>query len=168
MIFIASVSTLIFNANPLMRFDGYYIMMDLLEVPNLQAKSRALIQHQLNRMLFGPSNKEGVLARMPLPKKRFWLFYAYAILVGLRILHHLQSDHFHEASPRAARPGRSRQLVFRARADLMGRHFRSSAFLKVSSSPVRIGRAADVCAGSSGSAWSRSAFSGWRALFRSS
>ena len=79
-IFIASVSTLIFNANPLMRFDGYYIMMDLLEVPNLQAKSRALIQHQLNRALFGPSNKEGVLARMPLPKKRFWLFYTYAIL----------------------------------------------------------------------------------------
>lgn len=82
-IFIASVSTLIFNANPLMRFDGYYIMMDLLEVPNLQAKSRALIQHQLNRAIFGPSNKEGVLARMPLPKKRFWLFYAYAILSWL-------------------------------------------------------------------------------------
>jgi len=80
-IFIASVSTLIFNANPLMRFDGYYMMMDLLEVPNLQAKSRALIQHQLNGALFGKGNKESnVLSRMPLPKKRFWLFYTYAIL----------------------------------------------------------------------------------------
>ena len=79
-IFIASVSTIIFNANPLMRFDGYYIMTDLIEVPNLQAKSRALIQHQLNRLLFGPSNKEGALARLPLPRKRFWLFYTYAIL----------------------------------------------------------------------------------------
>ena len=79
-IFIASVSTIIFNANPLMRFDGYYIMTDLIEVPNLQAKSRALIQHQLNRVLFGPSNKEGALARLPLPKKRFWLFYTYAVL----------------------------------------------------------------------------------------
>lgn len=79
-IFIASVSTIIFNANPLMRFDGYYIMTDLIEVPNLQSKSRALIQHQLNRLLFGPSNKEGALARLPLPKKRFWLFYTYAIL----------------------------------------------------------------------------------------
>lgn len=79
-IFIASVSTIMFNANPLMRFDGYYIMTDLIEVPNLQSKSRALIQHQLNRLLFGASNKEGALSRLPLPKKRFWLFYTYAIL----------------------------------------------------------------------------------------
>ena len=33
MIFIASVSTLIFNLNPLLRFDGYYILSDLLEIP---------------------------------------------------------------------------------------------------------------------------------------
>ncbi|MEO7318794.1 MAG: efflux RND transporter periplasmic adaptor subunit [Chthoniobacteraceae bacterium] len=79
-IFIASVSTIIFNANPLMRFDGYYIMTDLIEVPNLQSKSRALIQHQLNRLLFGPTNEVGPLARLPLPRKRFWLFYTYAVL----------------------------------------------------------------------------------------
>ena len=77
---VASVSTLVFNANPLMRFDGYYIMTDAIEVPNLQAKSRALVQHQLNHLLFGASNKDQVLSRMPLPKKRFWLFYTYAIL----------------------------------------------------------------------------------------
>ena len=82
-VFIASVSTIIFNANPLMRFDGYYIMTDLIEVPNLQAKSRALIQHQLNRVLFGTSNKEGALSRLPLPRKRFWLFYTYAVLSWL-------------------------------------------------------------------------------------
>ena len=76
---IASVSTIIFNANPLMRFDGYYIMTDAIEVPNLQAKSRALIQHQLTKLLFGSSNNQA-LARMPLPKKRFWLFYTYAVL----------------------------------------------------------------------------------------
>lgn len=82
-IFIASVSTVIFNANPLMRFDGYYIMTDLIEVPNLQAKSRALIQQKLNRFLFGPSNKENALSRLPLPKKRLWLFYTYAVLSWL-------------------------------------------------------------------------------------
>lgn len=79
-IFIASVSTIVFNANPLMRFDGYYIMTDLIEVPNLQTKSRALIQQQFNRLLFGPSQNEGALARLPLPRKRFWLFYIYAVL----------------------------------------------------------------------------------------
>ena len=30
--FICSVSTLVFNGNPLLRFDGYYILMDLLEI----------------------------------------------------------------------------------------------------------------------------------------
>jgi len=79
-IFIASVSTVIFNANPLMRFDGYYIMMDLLEVPNLQAKSRALITYHVKRLIFGNIGADAALQRMPLPKKRFWLFYTYAIL----------------------------------------------------------------------------------------
>ncbi|MEA3210799.1 MAG: putative peptide zinc metalloprotease protein [Chthoniobacter sp.] len=79
-ILIASISTLLFNANPLMRFDGYYILTDLIEVPNLQGKSRALIQHQINQALFGSSNKDQVLSRLPLPKRRFWLFYTYAIL----------------------------------------------------------------------------------------
>ena len=79
-IIIASVSTILFNANPLMRFDGYYILTDLLEVPNLQAKSRALIGHQLKNLLFGRGTADPVLARMPLPRKRFWLFYTYAIL----------------------------------------------------------------------------------------
>jgi putative peptide zinc metalloprotease protein len=82
-ILIASVSTILFNANPLMRFDGYYIMTDLIEVPNLQGKSRALIQHQINKTIFGSSNKEGILSRLPLPRKRFWLFYTYAILSWL-------------------------------------------------------------------------------------
>ena len=50
---IASFSTLVFNANPLMRFDGYYIMTDLIEVPNLQGKSRALVGHQFKTLLFG-------------------------------------------------------------------------------------------------------------------
>jgi putative peptide zinc metalloprotease protein len=79
-IVIASVSTLIFNANPLMRFDGYYIMIDAIETPNLQQKSRALVQNKITSLLFGASTKGDPMSRMPLPKKRLWLFYIYAIL----------------------------------------------------------------------------------------
>ncbi len=39
-IFIASVTTLLFNANPLIRFDGYYILSDLIEMPNLAQRSK--------------------------------------------------------------------------------------------------------------------------------
>lgn len=43
--FTASVSTVIFNANPLMRFDGYFILSDLMEVPNLMQRSMKMLQH---------------------------------------------------------------------------------------------------------------------------
>ena len=38
---IAGVSTVIFNANPLLRFDGYYMLMDWLEIPNLRTRAHA-------------------------------------------------------------------------------------------------------------------------------
>lgn len=89
---IASFSTIVFNANPLMRFDGYYIMTDLIEVPNLQGKSRALITNQFKSLLFGSGSDDPALARMPLPKKRFALFYTYAVLswiYGYYVIYHL-------------------------------------------------------------------------------
>jgi putative peptide zinc metalloprotease protein len=45
--FVCSVSTLVFNGNPLLRFDGYYILADLLEVPNLQARARSALSRFL-------------------------------------------------------------------------------------------------------------------------
>ncbi len=36
---IAGVSTLLFNANPLLRFDGYYLLSELLQIPNLGPRS---------------------------------------------------------------------------------------------------------------------------------
>ncbi|OUR78340.1 hypothetical protein A9Q83_08205 [Alphaproteobacteria bacterium 46_93_T64] len=37
---IGSVSTFLFNINPLLRFDGYYILGDFLEIPNLGTRSQ--------------------------------------------------------------------------------------------------------------------------------
>ena len=37
---VCSISTLVFNANPLMKFDGYYVLADLLEIPNLRDRAR--------------------------------------------------------------------------------------------------------------------------------
>jgi putative peptide zinc metalloprotease protein len=52
MMFIASVSTLLFNANPLLRFDGYYILSDLLDIPNLHQRGTALIRHVWEKYVF--------------------------------------------------------------------------------------------------------------------
>jgi putative peptide zinc metalloprotease protein len=52
-IFVASVSTLVFNLNPLLRFDGYYILADLTDAPNLQARGRTQVFSWAEKNLFG-------------------------------------------------------------------------------------------------------------------
>jgi len=56
--FVASVSTVIFNINPLLRFDGYYILSDLLEIPNLNQRATTQLRHLAERYLFGLKNSE--------------------------------------------------------------------------------------------------------------
>lgn len=51
--FVASVSTILFNANPLLRFDGYYILSDLLDIPNLGTRANKHLRHLVERYLFG-------------------------------------------------------------------------------------------------------------------
>ena len=50
---ICSVSTLFFNGNPLMRFDGYYLLADWLDIPNLGTRSLLYWRYLLNRYLLG-------------------------------------------------------------------------------------------------------------------
>ncbi len=50
---IGSVSTLLFNANPLLRFDGYYVLQDVLEIPNLYTRSGRYYVYLVQRYLFG-------------------------------------------------------------------------------------------------------------------
>jgi putative peptide zinc metalloprotease protein len=52
-IVIASISTLIFNGNPLLRFDGYYILSDLIEIPNLASRANAYWIFLAQKHLFG-------------------------------------------------------------------------------------------------------------------
>ena len=53
----ATLHTLIFNANPLMRFDGYYILSDWLEIPNLATHGRAYVKGFFKWAYFGTKQK---------------------------------------------------------------------------------------------------------------
>lgn len=76
---VTTVSTLLFNANPLQRLDGYYIATDWLELPNLGPRSRAWWFDWLRRRLL----RLPELEPMPLaPGERAWLV-AYAPLSWL-------------------------------------------------------------------------------------
>jgi putative peptide zinc metalloprotease protein len=50
---IGGVSTLLFNGNPLLRFDGYYVLADALEIPNLAPRATAYLGYLFRRYLFG-------------------------------------------------------------------------------------------------------------------
>jgi putative peptide zinc metalloprotease protein len=85
---IASVTTLVFNANPLLRYDGYYILSDFWEIPNLRQKSSEYALGLVKRHVFNVKLQQP----LPPPLQRVWLF-TYAILssiyrafVGLVIL----------------------------------------------------------------------------------
>jgi putative peptide zinc metalloprotease protein len=51
--FIASVSTLVFNINPLLRLDGYYILSDLTDVPNLHQSAFRCLKKLFSRFILG-------------------------------------------------------------------------------------------------------------------
>lgn len=50
---IAGVSTVIVNGNPLLRYDGYYILSDLIEIPNLGQRGQHYLTYLCDRYLFG-------------------------------------------------------------------------------------------------------------------
>jgi putative peptide zinc metalloprotease protein len=72
---IGGISTLVFNGNPLLRFDGYYVLSDLIEIPNLDQRSKRYIAFLVQRYLFGIKNSENPVTA---PGEAKWLF-TYAI-----------------------------------------------------------------------------------------
>jgi putative peptide zinc metalloprotease protein len=56
----ASVTTILFNANPLMRFDGYFILSDLLNIPNLYTKGTKWFADRLKSCFFGLPKTRGI------------------------------------------------------------------------------------------------------------
>lgn len=73
---LASVTTLFFNANPLLRYDGYYILSDLVEIPNLGPRAQKYTLERVERRVFGVVPEEPMQVT---PGERRW-FLAYAPL----------------------------------------------------------------------------------------
>ncbi len=76
---IGSISTLLFNGNPLLRFDGYYILSDLLEIPNLGTRANRYFWYLVQRYFLGIADIDNPASA---PGERKWLF-GYAVLAFL-------------------------------------------------------------------------------------
>jgi len=93
---IAGVSTVVFNANPLLRFDGYYILCDLLQMPNLRQRGQQYLLHLVERRLFGVRSQEFEASE----RERGWLAlftvasFVYRLLVMFAIAMFVASEYF--------------------------------------------------------------------------
>ncbi|MEM7316912.1 MAG: hypothetical protein AAF497_27590, partial [Planctomycetota bacterium] len=73
--FVSSVSTIVFNANPLLRYDGYYILSDILEIPNLAQKSRLAMLNILRVVCLGMKS----ISPRQLPQRNHFTFALYSV-----------------------------------------------------------------------------------------
>jgi putative peptide zinc metalloprotease protein len=73
--FICSVSTVLFNGNPLLRYDGYYILSDLVEIPNLRQKSSSILNRLLAKWCLGMELPEEPF----LPERNRFFFGLYTV-----------------------------------------------------------------------------------------
>jgi putative peptide zinc metalloprotease protein len=81
LVFIVATTSLMvgaaINLSPLMRFDGYYVLSDWMDIPNLQNRAFAFGRWQLRRLLLGLD--------MPMPEpvaaaqRRFLVCFAWAV-----------------------------------------------------------------------------------------
>jgi putative peptide zinc metalloprotease protein len=96
-IMIAGISTVLFNANPLLRFDGYYILADLIEIPNLRQRANTYLGYLCERYLFG--REEAQLPHVT-PGERAWFVgysvtsFVYRIFIVVAILMFLTDQFF--------------------------------------------------------------------------
>ncbi|WP_428033221.1 hypothetical protein [Amphritea sp.] len=75
-IFIAGLSTVMVNGNPLLRFDGYYILADFIEIPNLGQRANQYWGWLTKRFMFGVS---GLASPAYDRREAIWLFvYGFA------------------------------------------------------------------------------------------
>jgi putative peptide zinc metalloprotease protein len=91
---LCTLSTLLFNGNPLARFDGYYVLCDALETPNLAQRAQAVLRRAAMGALGLRTGGTGESARASA-----WLgayavaSWAYRWGVGLAIVHWLHESH---------------------------------------------------------------------------
>ena len=94
---LGSVTTVLFNANPLLRYDGYFILSDLIEIPNLAARANRTWQYLVTRHLFGIRAAERPTAT---PAERRWLVayaplaFVYRLVVTLGIAWFIAQHYF--------------------------------------------------------------------------
>src|SRR5690606_32747297 len=77
--FVCSVSTILFNGNPLLRYDGYYILSDIIEIPNLRQKASDILARKMGHWCLGIEPPDDPF--LPQRNQGFFALYSVAAAV---------------------------------------------------------------------------------------
>ena len=97
LVLVGGISTVVVNGNPLLKFDGYYVLTDVLEIPNLATRANLYLGYLVQRYLFGAKR----LRRPPSTRgERVWFLiyapaaYIYRIFIMFSIALFVASTYF--------------------------------------------------------------------------
>jgi putative peptide zinc metalloprotease protein len=91
------VSTLVVNGNPLLRYDAYYILCDLIELPNLAQRGQKYLAHWWDKRVFGVHDADEPNES---PSERRWLLWytplawCYRVFVTISIMLFIAGEFF--------------------------------------------------------------------------
>lgn len=89
-VLLSTAITLGFNANPLMKYDGYFVLSDLLGMPNLRADSQFALKSLLTRLVFGieqkPSRYTATRQLMLIAYGIACALYKVAVVIGMSLM----------------------------------------------------------------------------------
>lgn len=96
-ILIGGVSTFLFNGNPLLRFDGYYVLADAIELPNLGRRANRYLGYLIERYAFG--SREASFPETDRRARAWFVFYGiasflYRLFISIAIIISLGSRFF--------------------------------------------------------------------------
>ena len=94
---IGGVSTLLFNGNPLLRFDGYYVLADAAEIPGLGARANKYIMYLVKKYIFAVENSGSPVTA---EGERYWFViygvaaFIYRMVIMLAIVLFIANKYF--------------------------------------------------------------------------
>ncbi|MGH1372070.1 MAG: hypothetical protein ACRBBW_08555 [Cellvibrionaceae bacterium] len=95
--FMAGVSTLLFNGNPLLKFDAYYVLADYLEIPSLAKRGVSYWGYLFKKYIFRFREIEDPSVDS---RERYWLFFynmfsfIYRLFISISIVMFIGSQYF--------------------------------------------------------------------------
>lgn len=78
---VSTISAILVNGNPLIKFDGYFLLMDILNIDNLQKEGTTVLRHSVYKRILGIRLPDDSQTMLPSWKKNLLIVYAISSFI---------------------------------------------------------------------------------------